>query len=78
MFERCTSAARRVLLFARHEASQAGAASIGPEHLLLSLLRISPGLFGRMSQDEAAIRNELLGPTAAPEAYVMDFLVQCS
>jgi hypothetical protein len=46
MFERYTSAARRVLLFARHEASQAGAASIGPEHLLLSLLRISPGLFG--------------------------------
>ena len=72
MFERYTSAARRVLLFARHEASQAGAASIGPEHLLLSLLRISPSLFGRMSQDEASIRNELTGSPGAPEAYGTD------
>jgi ATP-dependent Clp protease ATP-binding subunit ClpC len=72
MFERYTSAARRVLSFARHEGIQAGAASIGTEHLLLSLLRISPGLFGQMSQDEAAIRNELLGSTEAPEAYGTD------
>ena len=72
MFERYTSAARRVLLFARYEASQAGAASIRTEHLLLSLLRISPGLFGRMSQDDVAIRNELLGSTGVPEAYGSD------
>ncbi|MEO8256966.1 MAG: Clp protease N-terminal domain-containing protein [Acidobacteriota bacterium] len=39
MFERYTEQARRVLFFARYESSQLGHLSIGPEHLLLGLLR---------------------------------------
>ncbi len=39
MFERYTDKARRVIFFARFEASQLGANSIEPIHLLLALLR---------------------------------------
>ncbi|HKF55870.1 MAG TPA: Clp protease N-terminal domain-containing protein, partial [Blastocatellia bacterium] len=39
MFERYTEKARRVIFFARYEASQFGAVSIEPEHILLGLLR---------------------------------------
>ena len=39
MFERYTERARRVLFFARYEASQLGSMSIETEHLLLGLLR---------------------------------------
>src|SRR5205809_5731682 len=39
MFERYTERARRVLFFARYEASQLGSISIGTEHLLLGILR---------------------------------------
>lgn len=39
MFERYTEKARRVIFFARYEASQYGASAIESEHLLLGLLR---------------------------------------
>ena len=39
MFERYTEKARRVIFFARYEASQFGASAIEPEHILLGLLR---------------------------------------
>lgn len=39
MFERYTERARRVVFFARYEASQYGSAYIQTEHLLLGLLR---------------------------------------
>lgn len=39
MFERYTEKARRVVFFARYEASQYGSAEIDSEHLLLGLLR---------------------------------------
>src|SRR5437867_10936503 len=39
MFERYTEKARRVIFFARYEASQFGAKSIEAEHILLGLLR---------------------------------------
>ena len=39
MFERYTEKARRVIFFARYEASQFGTMSIEPEHLLLGLIR---------------------------------------
>lgn len=41
MFEKFTEKARRVMFFARYEASQFGAESIGSGHLLLGLLRES-------------------------------------
>ncbi len=46
MFERYTERARRVLFFARYEASQMGSASIDTEHLLLGLLREPKGVIG--------------------------------
>src|SRR5579863_613622 len=39
MFERYTEHARRVIFFARYEASEAGRMYIEPEHLLLGVLR---------------------------------------
>ena len=48
MFERYTERARRVLFFARYEASQLGHRSITPEHLLLGLVREGKGLTGRL------------------------------
>ncbi len=45
MFERYTEKARRVIFFARYEASQSGSLYIEPHHLLLALLREIPGFF---------------------------------
>ncbi len=39
MFEKYTEKARRVIFFARYEASQFGSLAIEPEHLLLGLIR---------------------------------------
>ena len=48
MFERFTERARRVLFFARFEASQLGSISIESEHLLLGLIREGKGLTSRI------------------------------
>jgi ATP-dependent Clp protease ATP-binding subunit ClpC len=44
MFERYSEKARRVIFFARYEASEFGSPSIDTEHLLLGILHESPGL----------------------------------
>jgi ATP-dependent Clp protease ATP-binding subunit ClpC len=44
MFEQYTEGARRVIFFARFEASQNGSPTIEPEHMLLGLLREYPSL----------------------------------
>ncbi|MGA8501796.1 MAG: Clp protease N-terminal domain-containing protein [Candidatus Sulfotelmatobacter sp.] len=46
MFERYTEKARRVIFFARYEASNYGSPEIGTEHLLLGLLRENKNLYG--------------------------------
>jgi ATP-dependent Clp protease ATP-binding subunit ClpC len=48
MFERYTERARRVIFFARYEASQLGSNSIESEHLLLGLIREGKGLTSRL------------------------------
>ena len=48
MFERYTERARRVLFFARYEASQLGSISIETEHLLLGLIREGKGPTSRI------------------------------
>jgi Clp amino terminal domain, pathogenicity island component len=53
MFERYTARARRVIFFARYEASQYGSPYIETEHLLLGLLREDPVLC-----------RQFLGPTS--------------
>src|SRR5467141_583000 len=48
VFERYTERARRVIFFARYEASQLGSNSIETEHLLLGLIREGKGLTSRI------------------------------
>src|SRR5688500_18101156 len=51
MFERYTERARRVLFFARYEASQLGSIAIQSEHLLLGLLRDGQGVTSRVFEE---------------------------
>jgi ATP-dependent Clp protease ATP-binding subunit ClpC len=64
MFEKFTEKARRVMFFARYEASQFGAESIGSGHLLLGLLResekTSTQLLERMGVQPSALRERLV------------------
>ncbi|HSR52996.1 MAG TPA: ATP-dependent Clp protease ATP-binding subunit [Acidobacteriota bacterium] len=58
MFEKYTEKARRVIFFARYEASQLGSRYIETEHLLLGLLREDKHLTGRFFQrSESAVEN---------------------
>ncbi len=62
MFERYTEKARRVIFFARYEASQFGSPYIETEHLLLGLLREDKALTNRFLRSHAlveAIRKEI-------------------
>ena len=47
-FERYTEKAKRVVFFARYEASQLGSSNIESEHLLLSILRVGKALSGKL------------------------------
>ena len=71
MFERYTERARRVLFFARYEASQLGSVSIETEHLLLGLIREGKGLTSRIFQRShlslESIRKEIEGRTVFRE-----------
>ncbi len=57
MFERFTEKARRVIFFARYEASQHGSQGIETEHLLLGLLREDNGLRTRLLGRPGAIEG---------------------
>jgi len=63
MFEKYTEKARRVIFFARYEASQLGSSSIETEHMLLGLLRegdtITSKLFAQSNVKLEAIRKEI-------------------
>src|SRR5262245_45510249 len=60
MFERYTERARRVIFFARYEASQFGSRTIETEHLLLALLREDKSLINRYLHTSIAdIRQEI-------------------
>src|SRR5436190_85259 len=52
MFERYTERARRVIFFARYEASRYGSTTIETEHLLLGLIREDIDLFRRASASD--------------------------
>jgi ATP-dependent Clp protease ATP-binding subunit ClpC len=71
MFERYTERARRVLFFARYEATQLGSTSIETEHLLLGLIREGKGLtsriFARSHLSLESIRKEIEGRTVFKE-----------
>lgn len=62
MFERYTEKARRVIFFARYEASQYGSTHIDSEHILLGLFREDPMLMNRALRGQAGqseIRKEI-------------------
>lgn len=71
MFERYTEKARRVIFFARYEASQFGAPAIEAEHILLGLMREDKGLTNRFFRHAQAsiesIRKEIEGRTILRE-----------
>src|SRR5213594_4647838 len=70
MFERYTEKARRVIFFARYEASQFGSPYIETEHLLLGLLREDKALTNRFLRSHASvesIRKQIEGHTTARE-----------
>ncbi|HSF24898.1 MAG TPA: Clp protease N-terminal domain-containing protein [Blastocatellia bacterium] len=65
MFERYTEKARRVIFFARYEASQLGARAIEAEHILLGLLRedkqLTQKFLGNARSTIESIRTEIEG-----------------
>lgn len=70
MFERYTEKARRVIFFARYEASEYGSTYIETEHLLLGVLREDPSLVRRLmgtTITAADIRTEIEGQTTLRE-----------
>ena len=70
MFERYTEKARRVIFFARYEASQYGSPYIETEHLLLGLLRedraLAKRILGEVNPEEG-IRAEIERHTTSRE-----------
>ena len=66
MFERYTEKARRVIFFARYEASQFGAPAIEPEHLLLGLVREGEGIAARILESVGVTLDD-----ARRELYAM-------
>ncbi len=71
MFEKYTEKARRVIFFARYEASQFGSPFIETEHLLLGLIREDKNLtnrfFPKANASIEAIRKEIEGRTVIRE-----------
>ncbi len=81
MFERYTERARRVIFFARYEASQLGSGSIETEHLLLGLIREGKGLTsrlfakGHLSMDQ--IRKDVEGRSPYREKVSTSLEIPC-
>jgi ATP-dependent Clp protease ATP-binding subunit ClpC len=68
MFERYTEKARRVIFFARYEASQFGSPYIESEHLLLGVVREDKALTNRFLRSEvASIRKQVESQTTTRE-----------
>ncbi len=70
MFELYTEKARRVIFFARYEASQFGSPYIETEHLLLAILREDSALVNRLLRSNATvetIRTQIESQTPARE-----------
>jgi uncharacterized protein (TIGR02246 family) len=57
MFERYTEKARRVIFFARYEASQYGIMSIETEHLLLGLMREDKSLVWKFLRENGVVES---------------------
>ncbi len=83
MFERYTDRARRVIFFARYEASQLGCDHVEAEHLLLALIREDKSLFDRLlpgAKGPQLVENEIRrqAHTSAPSSTSIDLPVSHS
>lgn len=67
MFERYTEKCRRVIFFARYEASQFGSPYIETEHILLGLLREDHAIVHRFKLSPESIRNQIDSATVIRE-----------
>src|SRR6266516_6977678 len=68
MFERYTEKARRVIFFARYEASQFGSPFIETEHLLLGIIREDKALTNRFLRSQVeSIRKQVESQTVVRE-----------
>src|ERR1700739_3810230 len=68
MFERYTEKARRVIFFARYEASQFGSPFIETEHLLLGIIREDKALTNRFLHSQVeSIRKQVESQTVVRE-----------
>jgi arylformamidase len=70
MFERYTERARRVIFFARYEASQLGSPTIETEHFLLGMLREDPNIIKRHTGNqttEKVIADEVVSRVTVRE-----------
>jgi hypothetical protein len=75
MFERYTEKARRVIFFARYEASQFGSPKIETEHLLLGLLREDTSLhrwLPKMNAEAIRRRVDESSPKRPPTSTALD------
>lgn len=60
MFEHFTDGARRILVLAQEEAQDLLDSSIGPEHLLLGMLREGAGIAAKALLDAGADYDQLV------------------
>jgi ATP-dependent Clp protease ATP-binding subunit ClpC len=66
MWQRFTERARRMVFFAQEEAARLGENNVGPEHLLLALLREEDSAAGRLLTGQIGVFHERI--RAAVEA----------
>jgi uncharacterized protein (TIGR02246 family) len=81
MFERYAQSARRVIFFARYEASQYGSSSIDTEHLLLGLFREDKRLARKVLQRPGAaesIRRDIEAGTIRGERILVSVEIPLS
>lgn len=82
MFERYTEKARRIIFFARYEASQSGSMYIEPGHLLLGLMRedrdVACGALKPHPDDLDALRRQLTRPGAEKISTSVDMSLSVS
>ena len=71
MFERYTEKARRVIFFARYEASQFGASQIEAEHILLGLMREDKNLTSRYVRSPASLMANITARTNGAREQVV-------
>ena len=81
MFERYNERARRVIFFARYEASNLGSMTIETEHLLLGLLREDRNLTNRFLRNHSSIesiRQDIEGRTTIREKFSTSIVLPLS